>query len=71
MPKQKTHSGAKKKFKLTGTGKVKMRHGMTSHNLGKMSAKRKRKLLGSDVVLGGGQEATARKLLGVGKGKGK
>ena len=69
MPKQKTHSGAKKKFKLTGTGKVKMRHGMTSHNLGKKASKRKRKLLGSDVVLDGGQEAIARKLLGVGKGK--
>ena len=69
MPKQKTHSGAKKKFKLTGKGKVKMRHAMTSHNLGKKSSKRKRKLLGSDVVLSGGQEAHARKLLGKGLGK--
>jgi len=42
MPKVKTHSGAKKRFKLTGTGKVKGRHGMSSHNLGHKSAKRKR-----------------------------
>lgn len=42
MPKMKTHSGAKKRFKLTGTGKVKARHGMSSHNLEHKSAKRKR-----------------------------
>ena len=38
MPKQKTHSGAKKRFSLTGTGKVKGRHGMSSHNLEHKSA---------------------------------
>ncbi len=70
MPKMKSHSGAKKRFKLTAKGKVKAHHGMTSHILGKMSSKRKRKLLGSDVVLSGGQEATARKLLGKGLKKG-
>jgi large subunit ribosomal protein L35 len=42
MPKQKTHGGAKKRFKTTGTGKVKGRHGMASHNLEHKSAKRKR-----------------------------
>lgn len=42
MPKQKTHSGAKKRFSTTGTGKVKGRHGMSSHNLEHKSAKRKR-----------------------------
>jgi large subunit ribosomal protein L35 len=68
MPKQKTHSGSKKRFKLTGKGKVKMRHAMTSHNLGKKASKRKRRL-SDDVILGGGQAATARKLLGSGKGK--
>ena len=35
MPKMKTHSGAKKRFKLTAKGKVKAHHGMTSHILGK------------------------------------
>ncbi|HEY7631302.1 MAG TPA: 50S ribosomal protein L35 [Thermoleophilaceae bacterium] len=44
MPKMKTHSGAKKRFKLTGKGKVRGRHAMTSHMLGKKSAKRKRRL---------------------------
>jgi len=42
MPKQKTHSGAKKRFKLTGTGKLTRRHGMKSHILEKKSPKRKR-----------------------------
>jgi large subunit ribosomal protein L35 len=44
MPKMKTHSGAKKRFRKTGNGKLKARHGMTSHILEKKSAKRKRKL---------------------------
>ena len=43
MPKQKTHSGAKKRFKLSGTGKLLRRKAMQSHNLEKKSAKRKRK----------------------------
>jgi large subunit ribosomal protein L35 len=41
MPKQKTHSGAKKRFKTTGTGKLMRRHGMKSHILEKKSPKRK------------------------------
>jgi large subunit ribosomal protein L35 len=44
MPKMKTHSGAKKRFKKTGSGKLLARHSFTSHNLGKKSAKRKRHL---------------------------
>ena len=39
----KTHSGAKKRFKLTAKGKVRGRHAMTSHILEKKSPKRKRK----------------------------
>jgi large subunit ribosomal protein L35 len=50
MPKMKTHSGAKKRFKLTAKGKVVGRHAMTSHILGKKSAKRKRRLE-KDVVI--------------------
>ena len=42
MPKVKTGSGAKKRFKVTGTGKVLRRHAMKSHNLTKKSSKRKR-----------------------------
>jgi large subunit ribosomal protein L35 len=44
MPKMKTHSGAKKRFKITGNGKLKARHAMTSHILEKKNAKRKRRL---------------------------
>jgi large subunit ribosomal protein L35 len=42
MPKMKSHSGAKKRFKVTGTGKVKARHAFSSHILEKKSPKRKR-----------------------------
>ena len=42
MPKMKTHSGAKKRFKLTANGKVRGRHAYTSHILEKKSPKRKR-----------------------------
>ena len=42
MPKVKRHSGAKKRFKVTGTGKVLRRRAMRSHLLEKKSAKRKR-----------------------------
>ena len=62
MPKMKSHSGAKKRFKLTGKGKVKARHAMTSHILGKKSAKRKRRL-GRPVVLSEADESRAKKLL--------
>jgi large subunit ribosomal protein L35 len=44
MPKMKTHSGAKKRFKLTSKGKVKARHAMRSHILGKKNRKRLRRL---------------------------
>ena len=42
MPKTKTHSASKKRFRLTGSGKVVRRHGMKSHLLEHKSAKRKR-----------------------------
>jgi len=66
MPKMKTHSGAKKRFKLTAKGKVKARHAMTSHILEKKNAKRKRRL-GNDLVLSDQDAKRAKKLLGVGK----
>jgi large subunit ribosomal protein L35 len=44
VPKSKTHSGAKKRFHVTATGKVRGRHAFTSHILEKKSAKRKRAL---------------------------
>ena len=46
MPKMKTHSGSKKRFRKTGSGKLRARHAFTSHNLGKKNRKRKRRLSG-------------------------
>ena len=42
MPKMKSHSGAKKRFKKTGSGKLQARHAFSSHILEKKSPKRKR-----------------------------
>jgi large subunit ribosomal protein L35 len=50
MPKIKTNSGAKKRFELTGTGKVKRKHAFKSHILTKKTTKRKRNLTYSAVV---------------------
>lgn len=44
MPKMKTNPGAKKRFKLTGTGKIKRKHAFKSHILTKKATKRKRNL---------------------------
>ena len=44
MPKMKTGSSAKKRFRLTGTGKIKRKHAYKSHILTKKSTKRKRNL---------------------------
>lgn len=44
MPKMKTSSGAKKRFTLTGTGKIKRKHAYKSHILTKKTTKRKRNL---------------------------
>jgi len=50
MPKQKTHSAAKKRFKVTGTGKLLRRKAMQSHMLEKKSAKRKRGFRQAEAV---------------------
>ena len=44
MPKMKTNSGAKKRFALTGTGKIKRKHAFKSHILTKKTTKQKRNL---------------------------
>ena len=62
MPKMKTHSGAKKRFKVTGTGKVRGRHAFTSHILEKKAAKRKRRL-GQPTVLAPEDQPRVKKLL--------
>ncbi|MGB6269388.1 MAG: 50S ribosomal protein L35 [Olleya sp.] len=50
MPKMKTKSSAKKRFKLTGTGKIKRKHAFKSHILTKKSKKRKLALTHSGLV---------------------
>lgn len=50
MPKMKTHSGAKKRFKITGSGKVKRYHAGTSHLRRKKSKAAKLRLVGSGMV---------------------
>ena len=65
MPKQKTHSGAKKRFKVTGTGKLLRRRAMKSHYLEKKSAKRKRSFR-RDSPVAPSDTKSVKKLLGRG-----
>ena len=67
MPKMKTHSGAKKRFRVTATGKLRGRHAFTSHIRGKKSSKRKRRL-GRPVEISAADHREARDLL-AGKGR--
>lgn len=50
MPKVKTKSGAKKRFKLTGSGKIKRKHAFKSHILTKKETKQKRNLTKAGLV---------------------
>ncbi len=50
MPKVKTKSGAKKRFKLTGSGKIKRKHAFKSHILTKKGTKQKRNLTKAGLV---------------------
>ena len=62
MPKMKTKSSAKKRFTLTGTGKVKRKHAYKSHILTKKSKKRKRNLTYSTTVTSA-DEANVKQML--------
>ncbi len=63
MPKQKTNRAAKKRFKLSGAGRLLRRHAMKSHNLEKKTSKRKRAFRRDHAVEG--QDAReVRRLLG-------
>lgn len=68
MPKIKTHKGAKKRIKVTGSGKFVIRHSGKSHILTKKTHKRK-KHLGDDYVLQAGQAKKVEKLLAVSQGR--
>ena len=50
MPKMKTNSGAKKRFALTGSGKIKRKHAFKSHILTKKTTQQKRKLTHTGLV---------------------
>jgi len=62
MPKMKTKRGAAKRFKKTGTGKIKRSKAFTSHILTKKSTKRKRNLRKSGLV-DGSNAKTIRKIM--------
>ncbi len=63
MPKMKSHSGAKKRFKVTTNGKLRARHAMTSHIRVKKNAKRQRRL-SKDLVISKADEPRVERLLG-------
>ena len=64
MPKMKRSSGAKKRFKVTGSGKILRRHAMQSHNLEHKSAKRKRQF-NKDYEVAQVDQPRLKKLLGL------
>ena len=63
MPKMKSHSGAKKRFKKTASGKLQGRHAYSSHILEKKSPKRKRRMA-RPVEIAPADTKTVRNLLG-------
>jgi large subunit ribosomal protein L35 len=62
MPKMKTHRGAAKRFRVTGTGKVMRRKATGNHMLIKKSGSRKRRITGMTEV--GPEKKVVRRLLG-------
>ncbi|ACZ22157.1 MULTISPECIES: 50S ribosomal protein L35 [Sanguibacter] len=63
MPKNKTHSGAKKRFRITGSGKVMREQANKRHLLEHKSSRRKRRLSG-DLVVSAADVKKIKKLLG-------
>ncbi len=64
MPKQKSHRGAKKRFKLTSSGKIKRGHSMKNHILTSKTTKRKRHLRKSTLV-SKSMEKTIKRMISV------
>lgn len=62
MPKMKSNSGAKKRFKFTGSGKIKRKKAYKAHILTKKSSKRKRKL-GKSTLVDKADEKSIKNLL--------
>jgi large subunit ribosomal protein L35 len=65
MPKIKTHSGAAKRFKVTGTGKLKKTNAFKQHILSKKSTKRKRNMRGTELVNAADVKAVRKMLPGL------
>jgi large subunit ribosomal protein L35 len=63
MPKMKSHKGARKRFKITGSGKVKRMRAYKSHILTKKSPKRKRRLRQSAIIQTPGEVKNIKRLL--------
>ncbi|MFN8581955.1 MAG: 50S ribosomal protein L35 [Gemmatimonadaceae bacterium] len=63
MPKLKTHKGAKKRFSVTGSGKVRRLKAYKSHILTKKTAKRKRNLRRAAVLARNGEVRNIKRLL--------
>jgi large subunit ribosomal protein L35 len=63
MPKMKSHKGARKRFKITGSGKVKRMRAFKSHILTKKSSKRKRHLRRSTTIQTPGETKNIKRLL--------
>lgn len=64
MPKQKTHKGVKKRFRLTAKGKAKHRHSGTSHLATRLTQKQKRNLRGTTVTTSTNSKMIAEALAG-------
>jgi large subunit ribosomal protein L35 len=62
MPKMKTHRGAAKRFKITGTGRILRRKAFRAHLLEKKSSKRTRRLKRPAEVTGGDRQHVERLL---------
>ena len=63
MPKMKTHKGAKKRFTVTGTGKVRRLRANKSHILTKKDAKRKRRLRRPAMIKTPGEAKVLKRLI--------
>ncbi len=63
MPKMKSHRGARKRFSITGSGKVKRNKAFKSHILTKKTSKRKRRLRQSGLIATRGEEKNIKRLL--------
>jgi large subunit ribosomal protein L35 len=63
MPKMKSHRGAKKRFSITGTGKVKRSKAFKSHILTKKTSKRKRNLRRATTIATNGEAKNLKRLL--------